>query len=89
MHSGQSGQPSPDSLSRTAAPVTMLPAVATTPPRAMTRIDAAEGQSTGAAIRASSRRSAEPRAGAGGAVFEVDVGGHVPIVGPRRVPPAA
>ena len=78
VHSGQSGQPSPDLLNRTAAPVTMLPAVATTPHRAMTRIDAAEGQRAGAVIRVSSRRSAEPRAGAGGAVFEATSAGTHP-----------
>ena len=78
MHSGQSGQPRPDWLSRTAAPVAMLPAVATTPASAMTRIDAAEGQSTGPAILASSRRTAEPRAGAGGAVFEARSAGTHP-----------
>src|SRR5487761_1612521 len=85
VHSGQVGQPSPDWLSRTAAPVAMLPALATTIASVIPRIDAAVGQSTGPAIRPSSRRSADPRAGDGG---EVGAGteGPPPIVGARDCP---
>ena len=46
VHCGQSGQPRPDSLSRTAAPVAMIPAVQITPARAKPRIAAGEGSST-------------------------------------------
>ena len=43
VHCGQSGQPRPDSLSRTAAPVAMIPAAQITPARAMARMAAGEG----------------------------------------------
>ena len=52
---GQSGQPSPDALSRTAAPVMMSPALATTPASAMRRIAVTVGNSTGAARRRADR----------------------------------
>jgi hypothetical protein len=58
--------------------VTMLPAVATTPHKAMTRIDAAVGHHTGSAARASPRRSAAPRGGCGGAVLEATSAGTHP-----------
>ena len=54
LHRGQSGQPSPDALSRTAAPVDMITVSAMTAASASRRIDAHVGDSTGrvqAAIR--------------------------------------
>ena len=63
VHCGQSGQPRPDALSRTAAPVAMIPAVQITPVRAMPRIAAGEGSSTAAAARPASARAPGPRAG--------------------------
>ena len=61
VQAGQSGQPRPDWLSRTAAPVMMMPADASTPASAMRRIDTADGVSTGAAsLRAA--RVIDPRA---------------------------
>jgi len=52
VHFGQSGQPSPDSLRRTAAPVTMIPELATTPARARRRKAAGLGRQTNAISRA-------------------------------------
>ena len=78
VHSGQVGQPSPDWLSRTAAPVTMLPPAAITPVRAMARSDRAEGHSTGHAARSSSRRIAAARDTGGGAVLEPSSAGTHP-----------
>ncbi len=49
VQSGQSGQPRPDALRRTAAPVMMIPAFATTPATATRRIDAGVGKRKGAA----------------------------------------
>ena len=46
VHWGQSGQPSPDWLSRTAAPVRMMNTDASTPASAYRRIAAGEGAST-------------------------------------------
>ncbi len=56
MHSGQSGQPRPDALSRTAAPVIMIPAFATTPASATRRIDVGVGKRKGAAQAHAPRR---------------------------------
>jgi hypothetical protein len=61
VQSGQSGQPSPDSLSRTAAPVTMIPALATTPANARRRIDVGVGCQTKAASRATVLARGESR----------------------------
>ena len=63
MHSGQSGQPRPDSLSRTAAPVAMIPAVQITPASATPRMAAGEGFSTAPTARWVSARA--PGAGPG------------------------
>ena len=51
VHLGQSGQPSPDSLSRTPAPVMMMAADATTPASASRRIEVGDGASTASAQR--------------------------------------
>jgi hypothetical protein len=51
LHRGQSGQPSPDELSRTAAPVDMMAVSAMTPASASRRIDVGVGESTGLTIR--------------------------------------
>jgi hypothetical protein len=51
VHLGQSGQPSPDELSRTPAPVITIPADATTPASAIRRIETGDGASTGSAQR--------------------------------------
>jgi hypothetical protein len=56
VHSGQSGQPRPDALSRTAAPVIMIPAFATTPASATRRIDVGVGKRKGAAQARAPRR---------------------------------
>ena len=47
LHLGQSGQPSPDELSLTAAPVDMMTVSAMTPASAICRIDRGVGDSTG------------------------------------------
>jgi len=58
LHLGQSGQPSPDELSRTAAPVDMIAVSAMTPASAIRRIDVAVGESTGAiSLEAATRES--------------------------------
>src|SRR5215472_11119275 len=57
VHLGQSGQPRPDWLSRTPAPVMMMPAEATTPASAIRRIEDGDGASTTCASR-----QAQPRA---------------------------
>jgi hypothetical protein len=49
LHRGQSGQPSPDALSRTAAPVDMITVSAMTPASASRRIETGVGASTGLA----------------------------------------
>ena len=49
LHCGQSGQPSPDALSRTAAPVDMITVSAMTPASASRRIETGVGDSTGLA----------------------------------------
>ncbi len=56
VQDGQSGQPRPDWLSRTAAPVAMIPAEASTPARAIRRMAAGEGAS-----RTPAQRRARPR----------------------------
>ncbi len=59
VQAGQSGQPSPDALSRTAAPVMISPALAHTPASAIRRIEVTVGNSTGATrLRADRVRSA-------------------------------
>ena len=52
---GQSGQPSPEALSRTAAPVMISPALAHTPASAIRRIEVTVGYSTGATRRRADR----------------------------------
>jgi hypothetical protein len=47
LHRGQSGQPRPDALSRTAAPVDMITVLAMTPASASRRIEVHVGDSTG------------------------------------------
>ena len=66
VQAGQSGQPRPDALSRTAAPVMMIPALATTPASATRRIDAGVGKMNGAAQAQDRdlRRAAPPGAAA-------------------------
>src|SRR5262249_30395839 len=81
VHCGQSGQPSPDLLSRTAAPVTMMPALEITPATAIGRMETGLGAQTASTARRS--RAAAPAsrdAGGGG------VGSAVtpPIVGAAR-----
>ena len=49
LHCGQAGQPSPERLSRTAAPVDMITVSAMTPASASRRIDVGVGDSTGPA----------------------------------------
>src|ERR1700722_6995490 len=49
VQSGQSGQPRPDALSRTAAPVMMIPAFAATPASATQRIEVGVGKRKGSA----------------------------------------
>ena len=70
VQSGQSGQPRPDALSRTAAPVMMIPAFATTPATATRRIEVGVGNRNGAAqAQAPERRLARghwPGGGRGG-----------------------
>src|SRR5712691_8763058 len=48
---GQSGHPSPDALSRTAAPVDMITVLAAMPAIAMRRIETGVGDNTGSVIR--------------------------------------
>src|SRR5579875_1340041 len=52
LQRGQSGQPRPDELSRTAAPVDMITVSAMTPASANCRSDRGVGDSTGSAILA-------------------------------------
>ena len=61
LHRGQSGQPRPDALSRTAAPVDMIAVSAMTPASAIRRIDRAVGDSTGRANLEASRREIQVR----------------------------
>ena len=64
VHCGQSGQPSPDWLSRTAAPVRMMNTDASTPASAYRRMATGEGASTvSAAFR--TQPGQPPRAAAG------------------------
>src|SRR5450755_430004 len=67
VQSGQSGQPRPDALSRTAAPVMMIPAFAATPASATRRIEVGVGKRKGSA-QAQTPRRALVRLGAGPAV---------------------
>src|ERR1700751_800723 len=60
-HLGQSGQPRPDDLGRTAAPVDIIAATAMPPARAIRRIDVAVGASTGRANLEVSRRDLQER----------------------------
>src|ERR1700753_84017 len=77
VQSGQSGQPSPDLLSRTASPVDMMITLATTAARASPRSEAVVGRSTGQEISSQYRRQA------GGAGAEAGSVGTLPIVGDR------
>src|SRR5215831_8326428 len=61
VHLGQSGQPRPDWLSRTPAPVMMIPAEATTPASAIRRIEAGDGASTACANCQAQRRGPDAR----------------------------
>jgi len=79
VHCGQSGQPRPESLSRTAAPVAMIPAVLITPARAMPRMVAGEGSSTAA----TAWRVSAPAPGAGPRWRSVSSAGMEPMVGAR------
>ena len=63
VQSGQSGQPRPDALSRTAAPVMMIPAFATTPATATRRIEAGVGNRNGAAQAQAPPRALAPVVG--------------------------
>ena len=77
LHRGQSGQPSPDELSLTAAPVDMIAVSAMTPASAIRRIDLAVGDSTGA-TELGRRDAGEPGA--------EELGGHAPYGrAPRRL----
>src|ERR1700687_3255343 len=60
-HLGQSGQPRPDELSRTAAPVDMIAVSAMPPASAIRRIDVAVGARRGRANREVSRRDIQVR----------------------------
>src|ERR1700734_2090063 len=86
VQSGQSGQPRPDALSRTAAPVMMIPAFAATPARATRRIDVGVGNRNGAA-QARARRRVTPAAGAGSVASGVGGGGTAPRKGGGARPP--
>src|SRR2546429_6652561 len=67
VHCGQSGQPSPDLLSRTAAPVTMMTVEEITPASAILRMEAGVGSQTAAAQRrATDAPPPPPRPGGGG-----------------------
>src|ERR1700744_6657823 len=56
VQSGQSGQPSPDLLSRTASPVDMMTTLATTAASASHRSEVGVGRSTGEEISSQYRR---------------------------------
>src|ERR1700744_1333641 len=93
VQSGQSGQPSPDLLSRTASPVDMMITLATTAASANRRSDTRDGCSTGPEIRSQARRH-PGRADVAGSAVGADETGTLSIVGdaprPRRpVPPPA
>jgi hypothetical protein len=62
LHRGQSGQPSPDALSRTAAPVDMITVSAMTPASASRRIEVGVGDST---ARATGQAAARDNRSAG------------------------
>src|ERR1039458_7237103 len=90
VQSGQSGQPRPEALSRTAAPVMMIPALATTPASATRRIDVGVGKMKGAAQaprRTLAPLLAEPAtaapAGAGSVASGLRSAGTDPIVEAR------
>src|SRR6201996_4636472 len=94
VQSGQSGQPSPDLLSRTASPVDMMITLATTAASANRRSDTRVGCSTGRERRSQACRQ-PGRAGVTGSAGGGDAGcaGTLPIVGDRPrlrrpVPPA-
>ncbi len=70
VQSGQSGQPRPDLLSRTASPVDMMITLATTAASASRRSDTRVGCSTGPEIRSQYRRHAGARADRLGARVE-------------------
>jgi hypothetical protein len=65
LHLGQSGQPRPEELSLTAAPVDMIAVSAMTPASASRRIEAGVGDSTGLATFDVPRREIQARRSAG------------------------
>ena len=65
LHLGQSGQPRPEELSLTAAPVDMITVSAMTPASAIRRIETGVGDSTGLANLAFPRREIQARRSAG------------------------
>ena len=79
VHLGQSGQPSPDLLSRTASPVDMMTALAITEASASPRIDAGVGRSTVPAIRLAVIRFTARRSGEAAPAAEA---GPEPEAGP-------
>ena len=66
VHCGQSGQPSPDLLSRTAAPVTMMTAAEITPASAILRMETGVGSQTAVAQRRATDQAPPAPRGAGG-----------------------
>src|ERR1700744_3315125 len=76
VQSGQSGQPRPDLLSRTASPVDMMITLATTAASAHRRSEVVVGRSTGPEISSQDRRLA----GGGATAGSGDLPGTLPIV---------
>ena len=66
VHCGQSGQPSPDLLSRTAAPVTMMTVEEITPASAIRRMETGVGSQTAAAQRRATDPTPRAPCGTGG-----------------------
>src|SRR5262252_4136444 len=66
VHCGQSGQPSPDLLSRTAAPVTMMTVEEITPASAIRRMETGVGSQTAAAQRRATDPTPVAACGTGG-----------------------
>src|ERR1700759_3557326 len=88
VQSGQSGQPRPDLLSRTASPVDMMITLATTAASASWRSDPRVGRSTGPETRSQYRRQAGRELTAGGAGW-ADTLPIVGDLGPRCGPGGA
>ena len=82
VQSGQSGQPRPEALSRTAAPVMMIPALAATPARATRRMVTSPGVERGLGPARQAAQPGGPGRGAGGAARLVatwaEIGWHGP-----------